>query len=270
MARASSTVTPIKPVETIDTGVPETFAVSPMDLPSEVFQQGIERRKANRSAILDWLRSALVEGVDFGTIKTKRGPSKPSLFKAGSEKICGMLGVTVRFPNLSIYDAMISENREISCVILRCELLNSASQIVSEGMGARSVKQDFGDLNKSLKMAGKSAQIDATLRLAGLSEVFSQDLEDLADNADDPPSQSIPRITADQIRQVKALLYSNRVHSGRFYSWLSKFCSANGYGEVDEVSNIPESLFTKVCDKIRNDFADTAGAPVNSNPTDQE
>ena len=270
MARASSTVTPIKPVETIDTGVPETFAVSPMDLPSEVFQQGLERRKANRTAILDWLRSALIEGVDFGTIKTKRGPSKPSLFKAGSEQICGMLGVTVRFPNLPVYDELILNGREIGCVVLRCELLNSASQVVSEGVGARSVKQDFGDLNKSLKMSAKSAQIDATLRLAGLSEVFSQDLEDLADNADDPPAQSIPRITADQVRQIKALLYSNRVYSGRFYGWLSKFCSANGYGEVDDVEEIPSALFAKVCDKIRNDFVDTAGAPVNSNPTDQE
>jgi hypothetical protein len=36
-----------------------------------------------------------------------------------------------------------------------------------------------GDANKAIKMAQKSAQIDAVLRCAGLSEVFTQDLEDL-------------------------------------------------------------------------------------------
>jgi hypothetical protein len=40
------------------------------------------------------------------------------------------------------------------------------------------VQQDFCDPNKAFKMAEKSALIDATLRLAGLSEMFTQDLED--------------------------------------------------------------------------------------------
>ena len=39
--------------------------------------------------------------------------------------------------------------------------------------------KDKGDINKSLKMAEKSAHIDATLRIAGLSEIFTQDLEDM-------------------------------------------------------------------------------------------
>jgi hypothetical protein len=51
-------------------------------------------------------------------------------------------------------------------------------QVVAEGVGARNLNQDYGDFNKALKMAEKSAHIDATLRLAGLSEVFTQDLED--------------------------------------------------------------------------------------------
>src|SRR5690606_16916369 len=56
---------------------------------------------------------------------------------------------------------------------------DSHERTVAEGIGARSVQQDSGDLNKALKMAGKSAHIDATLRMAGLSEVFTQDLEDM-------------------------------------------------------------------------------------------
>ena len=59
-----------------------------------------------------------VEGTDYGRIhvvsKNKcslgsrcRNPahfSKPSLWKPGAEKICGMLGVTVHFPTLHDYE----------------------------------------------------------------------------------------------------------------------------------------------------------------------
>jgi hypothetical protein len=63
---------------------------------------------------------------------------------------------------------------------------------VAEGVGARSLAQDYGDVNKALKMAEKSAHIDATLRLAGLSEVFTQDIEDRPIQDDDasPPQTS--------------------------------------------------------------------------------
>ena len=52
---------------------------------------------------------------------------------------------------------------------------------------ARSLAQDQGDLNKCLKMAEKSAHIDATLRMGGLSEVFTQDTEDNPDLDFNPP-----------------------------------------------------------------------------------
>jgi len=176
----------------------EAPSVSPLDLPSDVFEAGLERRKHNRAAILNWIREALVEGTDYGRIHlfnrercafAKRGEaescpigshwSKPSLFKPGAEKICGMLGVTVHYPNLTAYEQAALSGQRLGTIILRCELRDSQERTVAEGIGARSVQQDNGDLNKALKMAGKSAHIDATLRMAGLSEVFTQDLEDM-------------------------------------------------------------------------------------------
>src|SRR4030095_3163710 len=56
--------------------------------------------------------------------------------------------------------------------------------------------QDFGDVNKTLKMAQKSAQTDAVLRFAGLSEIFTQDLEDMPASArdnDEPAPFEAPR-----------------------------------------------------------------------------
>jgi hypothetical protein len=144
-----------------------------------MFRAGLDRRKENRGALMEWVRAALIEGIDFGCIKTKRGPSKPSLWKPGAEKICGMLGVTVHFPTLKDYEQAALNSIEVANIIIRCEIMDASGKVVADGVGARSLKQDYGDINKALKMAEKSAHIDATLRMAGLSEVFTQDLEDM-------------------------------------------------------------------------------------------
>jgi hypothetical protein len=150
-----------------------------MDLMPAEFRGGLARRGENRKALMEWVREALVDGIDYGVIQTKRGPSKPSLRKPGAEKICGMLGVTATFPTLKDYEGAALEGREIRQIILRCHLIAPTGEIVADGVGARSLEQDYGDLNKCLKMAIKSAHIDATLRMAGLSEVFTQDIEDM-------------------------------------------------------------------------------------------
>ena len=67
----------------------------------------------------------------------------------------------------------------------RLQLHTGNGFVAAEGTGARTVdKQDRGDINKSLKMAEKSAHIDATLRVAGLSELFTQDIEDMIADKD--------------------------------------------------------------------------------------
>lgn len=174
--------------------LPTQAPASPLDLPAEVFRAGLDRRRENRQALMEWVRSALVEGSDYGRIhvvsKNKcphgnrcQNPahfSKPSLFKPGAEKICGMLGVTVHFPTLHDYEQAALHGVQLHHIIIRCELHDAAGRVVADGVGARSLKQDYGDINKALKMSEKSAHIDATLRMAGLSEVFTQDIEDMA------------------------------------------------------------------------------------------
>lgn len=187
------------------------ITVSPLDLPAEQFSAGLERRKQNRDLLLTWLRSALVDGVDFGRIHivskercqfAKQGRvkactdpnhfSKPALFKSGAEKITGMLGMTVHFPSLPDYEKAVLAQAAITTILMRCELRDAQGRVVAEGVGARNLHQDYGDINKSLKMVEKSAHIDATLRLAGLSEVFTQDLEDRPIVDDDEPKPEPP------------------------------------------------------------------------------
>ena len=182
--------------------LPITIPTSPMDYPVERFSEALERREDNRKALLKWIQSNLQAGIDFGQIhvmgKDKcrlakdgrahecidpRHWSKPSLWKPGAEKICGMLGLIPRFPNLSEYENVVLRGEEITVIILKCELHTGSGFVAAEGTGARRITQDNGDINKSLKMAEKSSHIDATLRVAGLSELFTQDLEDMTSGA---------------------------------------------------------------------------------------
>jgi hypothetical protein len=186
--------------EVIPAGESTAVAVrsaSPFDGNVVEFKQALARRGENRGALMEWIRKALVDGQDFGRIHTTkkrdcrhgdactpeiepRHWSKPSLRKPGAEKICGMLGVTPTFPTIKEYEQAALNGIEISSIVLRCHLMAADGvQVLADGIGARNLAQDYGDLNKALKMACKSAHIDATLRMAGLSEIFTQDLEDM-------------------------------------------------------------------------------------------
>jgi len=226
--------------ETIDTKTGEildTKAITPaettshpLDIPADVFSAALTRRQENRLALIKWVRLALVEGSDFGKIPTKRGPSKPSLWKPGAEKICGMLGVTASFPTLGQYEQAALSGVELATIVIRCELHDSHGNKVADGVGARSLKQDFGDLNKALKMAEKSAMIDATLRLAGLSEVFTQDLDDMpparleqtpgAAPAAPPTTETV--ISEQQHRLLEAEIRTTGLDRERVKDWVSR------------------------------------------------
>ena len=200
-----------------------SITVSPLDLPADQFKAGLDRRKQNRELLMEWLRSALVEGVDFGRIHvasrercqfarqgrpkdcTEPGHwSKPSLFKPGAERISGMLGMTVHYPSLPDYEQAVLRGVTLATVMLRCELRDALGRVVAEGVGARSVGQDYGDINKTLKMAEKSAHIDATLRLAGLSEIYTQDIEDRPIIEEGPPPEPPSTGKAKPRRSAKA------------------------------------------------------------------
>jgi hypothetical protein len=174
---------------------PPARLLNPMDIDPEDFRSALTRRSTNRNVLLEWVLNNLKEGVDYGRIHVvkksscsnpnctydvnPRHWSKPNLFKPGAEKIAGMLGITPDFPALVDYERAAIEGREIKSIVLRCNMLDASDRIIGQGIGARSVLDDYGDLNKALKMAKKSAHVDATLSTGGLSEIFTQGLEDL-------------------------------------------------------------------------------------------
>ncbi|MCM2285798.1 MAG: hypothetical protein NDI81_13510 [Desulfobacula sp.] len=165
------------------------FPSSPLDLPAETFQKALERREKNHQALIQWIRKNLNPDIDYGrshifeNCKYVRAGapflcsdfshfSMLTLWKSGAEKIARLLGLTAHFPTVQQYEIAGLHHQEIQTVVLKCELRTQAGTTVGEGTGARHLKQDGWNLNISIKMACKSAMVDAVIRTAGLTGIF--------------------------------------------------------------------------------------------------
>lgn len=132
----------------------------------------------------------------------------------------------------------------------------------------RAVEQDSGDLNKALKMAEKSAHIDATLRMAGLSEVFTQDLEDMAAsgkaaNAQAPSAESAnpatetpaedpaPAIISEaQRRRLEARISELGLDRERVKDWLRRATAHRDGGPIEHFRDLPFHLYERIDAKL--------------------
>lgn len=254
------------------------------DMSKEVFTQALQNREKNRQIMLDWIKATLKKGIDFDQIPIRGKLSKEFLTKPGAEKIAGMLGLIVRYPNLKQYENAVlsSSASNMEMVILKCELwLNGV--LVAEGTGARHRLQDevpanqklnraaFWDINKSLKMAEKSAMIDAVLRCAGISELFTQDLDDMphlhensADNGDSAPAQrpqqgenrykAAKTISDKQHRRLEALInqackqhdINKESFRLRLKKWFNQLPDCQGL----HLNAMPRQHYDMVCNKL--------------------
>jgi hypothetical protein len=114
---------------------------------------------------------------------------------------------------------------------LVCELIDRQGQVVGQGRGVAELRETSHNVNMAVKMAEKRAYVDAVLRAAGLSQYFTQDLEDqvlLPPSSEDaappdttprnpdPDGQQGPLCTERQRQAIRALL----PRAGRTESWL--------------------------------------------------
>jgi hypothetical protein len=159
------------------------------------------------------INTTLTKDQDFGVIS---GTSKPTLLKPGAEKILMLLGLTSEY---EIVDKIEDYDKGVFAYTIKCVLLRSGIKI-TEGVGSCNSKEDkyrwrwvkegdlpegtyiddlktkdngygktlyriendeiFSQANTILKMAKKRAQIDATLTVGALSQIFTQDIEDMS------------------------------------------------------------------------------------------
>lgn len=125
------------------------------------------------------VQNTLKANHDYGIIP---GTTKPTLLKPGAEKIQMLFGVTSEY---EVTERIQDYDKGFFAFTVVCRIYKNDVKI-TEGVGhcntreKKYVNQDPYTLaNTCLKMAKKRAQIDATLTIASLSEVFTQDMEDM-------------------------------------------------------------------------------------------
>lgn len=150
---------------------------------AELIKENLEKL----NTIADTIKAALIQGLDYGVIP---GVQKPSLFKPGAEKIALMYGLTQQYQMLEHV-----RDRDNGIVLYRFKamLFNGAGKQIAEGYGLCSSeekkysKQNPYDIeNTLLKMAKKRALVDAAISIGVLSQVFTQDVEDMKLGAQKP------------------------------------------------------------------------------------
>jgi len=180
-----------------------------------------ESTKGNYSLMLGQNNVQLKRGVDFDNPEQSNGRKafkQPILLKAGAEKIAFGFGLLQQYEMVSCverYDA----NGSYFAYTVRCDLVklgpNGEKIVVSNSYGhANSAESRNGfksgpdAANGSIKMAQKRALVGAALAISGLSDLFTQDIENdsfmkSAENItkakDDDP------ISSKQIQRIYAL-----------------------------------------------------------------
>lgn len=158
------------------------------------------------------VNQTLKKDQDFGVIP---GTNKPTLLKPGAEKIIMLMGLE---SNYEIVEKVEDYNKGFFAYTVKSSLIKNG-QLITEGFGSANTKENryqlkewddelkkkvwkgqyqdpFTLANTVLKMAKKRAQVDATLTVGSLSNVFTQDIEDLKDFTQQEQTENLNEVDA--------------------------------------------------------------------------
>lgn len=140
------------------------------------------------------IQNTLKQNHDYGVIPNT---SKPTLLKPGAEKIVMLLGLRSEF---EIEENLIDQNTSFIRYMVKCRLYRG-DILITEGIGSCNSRENkfrktscHNVDNTLVKMAKKRALVDAALLVGSLSDIFTQDIEDMDLNGDKPGQ---PRIYTD-------------------------------------------------------------------------
>ena len=164
-----------------------TGLLRPVAAPAEIMAVQEETRAL--------IEQALKPDRDYGVIP---GTKKPTLLKPGAERINAAFACVARY---KITEREIDHDRVVTYIdkygeeklslglyryVLLCQLVHRDSgTVIGEGVGscstmeAKYISRPRDLENTALKMAKKRAYVDATLTTFGLSDQFTQDVEDM-------------------------------------------------------------------------------------------
>ncbi len=197
------------------------------------------------------VKDKLHQGHDYGIVP---GTTKPTLLKPGAEKILMLLGLRSEF---DVIDSTRDFDNGFFQYQVKCKLL-SGDMVITEGLGACNTKEKkyisqdpFSIDNTVLKMAKKRALVDGTLLVGSLSDIFTQDLEDIDLNGNKTGTSNLSHddnrlITKAQAKRIFAISNGNA-------ELCTKVLSKYGYKKSDEVKRID---YDKICVEVE---AETKG-----------
>lgn len=246
------------------------------------------------------VQRTLKSGHDYDTIP---GTLKPTLLKPGAEKILMMFGLTSEY---EFMEKIEDYEKGVFAYTIKC-ILSKQGQKINEGVGSCNSKENkyrwrwvkendvpegidkdslkkrtnkwnkveyqvendeiFSQANTILKMAKKRAQVDATLTVASLSEIFTQDLDDMKDLYQ---QESIETMTDVESRNMKITFGKHKGKTlGEIYSeapdyidWLVK----NTKDEV--VRKACEMILKPAVNEVNNNLTKAAKETLDKNHPD--
>jgi hypothetical protein len=144
-------------------------------------------------------------GLHYGVIPVDgQTNSKPTLLKAGAELVALLLGWRAHF-TADMATVQMYGPGTTGVFAYICQLIDRQGQVVGQGRGVAELREgSLTSANMAVKMAEKRAYVDAVLRAAGLSQYFTQDLEDTLllppSKSEDAPEAAPPTDTEHRVR----------------------------------------------------------------------
>lgn len=135
------------------------------------FKRAVNELIAKREYFAGKIMPLLSDGRDYYVIRGRR-----SLAKGGAEKLAGVYNLVATFDKDTETVTMLSDVKGMVAYV--CTLTKNGV-LAGQGRGADTLVRNGGDPNKTIKMAQKRAYVDAVIRTTGLSDIFTQDLEDM-------------------------------------------------------------------------------------------
>ena len=200
----------------------------------------------------------LVRDVDFGSPKKANGEPvfpKPILYKSGAEKIIRDYNLMDRYAVESATED--AENGffayRVKCSLVAYNPATGQEIVYCEGLGCANTRESktgnqsgFDGANSALKKAKKRAMVDAAISLAGLSSIFTQDLEnDAFMKGADEITKLGPddAITTKQRRRIFAIADQHGMTQEQTKTWLT----AQGFASTKDIK---QKVYDALCDKL--------------------
>lgn len=196
--------------------------------------------------------TTLKRDVDFGVIPNTK---QPSLYKAGAQKIANAFGLLQRFV---VESAIEDPERPLFFYRVRCDLVKIASDgteyVFTSGHGSSNTNERrngrqtaFDGANATLKMAEKRSLVAAVLSVSGLSDMFTQDMENedfMSASAEIIQADPNAPITNNQIRRLFAIASNIGLNAQQAKALLKE----KGY---ESTRDIKQGEYDVVCDFFR-------------------